>query len=153
MARIPVLSPLVPKGDGRTVKPEPKRADPFYQSAGHEAFRRSSMSSRSSFRRMKVTGATSAIGRCFFRISAGRSIRNTWQTTIGTMARSTRKPSGSRNTSTIEIGTGLKTDAWAGAEFWADAEDETITLDHLLDVCRDEPTADTKLRPQVWEYS
>jgi phage terminase large subunit-like protein len=53
----------------------------------------------------------------------------------------------------IEIGTGLKTDAWAGAEFWADAEDETITLDHLLDVCRDEPTADTKMRPQVREYS
>jgi phage terminase large subunit-like protein len=53
----------------------------------------------------------------------------------------------------IEIGTGLKTDAWAGAEFWADAEDETITLDHLLEVCRDEPTADTKMRPQVREYS
>ena len=35
----------------------------------------------------------------------------------------------------IEIGTGLKTDAWAGAEFWADAEDETITLDRILEVC------------------
>jgi hypothetical protein len=39
MGRIKMLAPLVPKGDGRTVKPEPKRADPFYQSAGHEAFR------------------------------------------------------------------------------------------------------------------
>jgi len=35
----------------------------------------------------------------------------------------------------IEIGVGQKTDAWAGAEFWADAEDETVTLDHILDVC------------------
>ena len=39
MARIKVPAPLVPKGDGRTVKPEPKQADPFYHSAGHEAFR------------------------------------------------------------------------------------------------------------------
>ena len=35
----------------------------------------------------------------------------------------------------IEIGTGLKTDAWAGAEFWADAEDATITLEHIFEVC------------------
>jgi phage terminase large subunit-like protein len=34
----------------------------------------------------------------------------------------------------IEIGVGQKTDAWAGAEFWADAEDEAITLDHILAV-------------------
>ena len=39
MPRIPVLDSLVPKGDGRTVRPEPKRADPFYQSVGHEQFR------------------------------------------------------------------------------------------------------------------
>jgi len=35
----------------------------------------------------------------------------------------------------IEIGTGLKTDAWAGAEFWADAEDEALTLERLLEIC------------------
>ncbi|WP_257164673.1 terminase large subunit domain-containing protein [Bradyrhizobium sp. SRS-191] len=35
----------------------------------------------------------------------------------------------------IEIGTGLKTDAWAGAEFWAGSEDEAITFEWLLDVC------------------
>ncbi len=34
----------------------------------------------------------------------------------------------------IEIGVGQKTDAWAGAEFWADAEDDAITLDHILEV-------------------
>jgi 5-methylcytosine-specific restriction enzyme A len=39
MPRIPVLSSLVPKGDGRTVKPEPKSADPFYHSEGHGQFR------------------------------------------------------------------------------------------------------------------
>ena len=35
----------------------------------------------------------------------------------------------------IESGVGQKTDAWAGAEFWADAEDAAITLDHILEVC------------------
>jgi hypothetical protein len=44
MARIPVLAPLVPKGDGRSIRLEPKRADPFYQSAGHEAFRHAVLS-------------------------------------------------------------------------------------------------------------
>jgi hypothetical protein len=44
MARIKMLAPPVPKGDGRTVKPEPKRADPFYQSVGHEAFRHAVLS-------------------------------------------------------------------------------------------------------------
>jgi 5-methylcytosine-specific restriction enzyme A len=39
MPHIPLLGSLVPKGDGRTVGPEPKRADPFYYSAGHEQFR------------------------------------------------------------------------------------------------------------------
>jgi hypothetical protein len=38
------LAPLVPKSDGRTVKPEPKQADPFYHSAGHEAFRHAVLS-------------------------------------------------------------------------------------------------------------
>lgn len=33
----------------------------------------------------------------------------------------------------IEIGIGLKTDAWAGAEFWAQAEDETLTLETILE--------------------
>ena len=35
----------------------------------------------------------------------------------------------------IEIGTGLKTDAWAGAEFWAEAEDEMLTLARIFEVC------------------
>ncbi|MGJ4888932.1 terminase large subunit [Bradyrhizobium sp. HKCCYLRH3099] len=35
----------------------------------------------------------------------------------------------------IEIGIGLKTDAWAGAEFWAGSEDEAITFEYLLEVC------------------
>ena len=35
----------------------------------------------------------------------------------------------------IEIGIGLKTDAWPGAEFWAQAEDEELTLDELLKRC------------------
>ena len=39
MSRIPVLSSLVPKGDGRTVKPESKCADPFYHSSEHKQFR------------------------------------------------------------------------------------------------------------------
>ena len=49
MARIKVLAPLVPSGDGRTVKPELKQADPFYHSAGHEAFRNAVLS-RAGFR-------------------------------------------------------------------------------------------------------
>ncbi|WP_316234646.1 HNH endonuclease signature motif containing protein [Bradyrhizobium sp. SZCCHNR1020] len=39
MSRIPILSPLVPKSDGRSVQTEPKRVDPFYQSDGHKRFR------------------------------------------------------------------------------------------------------------------
>jgi 5-methylcytosine-specific restriction enzyme A len=39
MARISMLGPMVPKSDGRTVRVEPKRADPFYQSEGHRQFR------------------------------------------------------------------------------------------------------------------
>ncbi|WP_158669963.1 terminase large subunit domain-containing protein [Bradyrhizobium guangdongense] len=35
----------------------------------------------------------------------------------------------------IEIGVGHKNDGWAGAEFWAQGEDEKITLDHILDSC------------------
>jgi phage terminase large subunit-like protein len=34
----------------------------------------------------------------------------------------------------IEIGVGQKTDAWAGAEFWAEAEDDAVTLEHILAV-------------------
>lgn len=33
----------------------------------------------------------------------------------------------------IEIGIGLKTDAWPGAEFWAEAEDPDLTLDALIE--------------------
>ena len=40
MPHTPLLGSLVPKGDGRTVGPEPKRPDPFYHSAGHEQFRK-----------------------------------------------------------------------------------------------------------------
>jgi phage terminase large subunit-like protein len=32
----------------------------------------------------------------------------------------------------IEIGVGLKTDGWAGAEFWEEAEDSTLTLEEVL---------------------
>lgn len=39
MARIPYLAALVPKGDGRTVKPEPKRADPILHTDAHKQFR------------------------------------------------------------------------------------------------------------------
>jgi phage terminase large subunit-like protein len=35
----------------------------------------------------------------------------------------------------IEIGIGLKTDGWPGAEFWLEAQDETITLDALIERC------------------
>lgn len=35
----------------------------------------------------------------------------------------------------IEIGVGIKTDAWPGAEFWEVAEDEAITLDAILARC------------------
>src|SRR5579872_6301364 len=35
----------------------------------------------------------------------------------------------------IEIGIGLKTDAWPGAEFWAQAEDDELTLESILDRC------------------
>src|SRR5437764_5871978 len=33
----------------------------------------------------------------------------------------------------IEIGIGLKTDAWAGAEYGAEREDATLTLDTLIE--------------------
>ena len=32
----------------------------------------------------------------------------------------------------IEMGLGMKTDGWPGAEFWAAAVDETLTLDTLI---------------------
>lgn len=35
----------------------------------------------------------------------------------------------------IEMGIGMKTDGWSGVEFWAQAEDETITLDTLIERC------------------
>jgi phage terminase large subunit-like protein len=35
----------------------------------------------------------------------------------------------------IEIGVGLRTDAWAGAEFWDLRADDSITLEALLDRC------------------
>lgn len=35
----------------------------------------------------------------------------------------------------IEMGVGMKTDGWPGAEFWAEAEDDTITLETLLERC------------------
>ena len=44
MAQIKVLAPLVPSGDHGTIKQERKRADPFYHSAGHEAFRHAVLS-------------------------------------------------------------------------------------------------------------
>ena len=35
----------------------------------------------------------------------------------------------------IEIGLGMKTDAWPGVEFWPGAEDETITVDAIIERC------------------
>src|SRR5690606_18116844 len=35
----------------------------------------------------------------------------------------------------VEIGIGLRTDRWAGADFWKKAEDSDITFEHLLEVC------------------
>ena len=35
----------------------------------------------------------------------------------------------------IEIGIGLKADRWAGAEFWLEAEDQTLTRDELIERC------------------
>jgi phage terminase large subunit-like protein len=35
----------------------------------------------------------------------------------------------------IEIGIGLKTDRWPGAEFWLESEDPTLALDALLERC------------------
>ena len=35
----------------------------------------------------------------------------------------------------IEIGIGLKTDRWTGAEHWLEAEDPTLTLDALIERC------------------
>lgn len=35
----------------------------------------------------------------------------------------------------IEVGIGLLTDGWPGAAFWADAEDESITIDAMLARC------------------
>lgn len=35
----------------------------------------------------------------------------------------------------IEMGVGMKTDGWPGVEFWAAAEDDTITLDTIIDRC------------------
>ena len=39
MARIKILGPLVPKSDGRTVRPLPKTVDPHYLSDEHKAWR------------------------------------------------------------------------------------------------------------------
>jgi phage terminase large subunit-like protein len=35
----------------------------------------------------------------------------------------------------VEIGIGLMTDGWPGAEFWLEAQDDTITLDTLIERC------------------
>jgi phage terminase large subunit-like protein len=35
----------------------------------------------------------------------------------------------------IEMGVGMSTDGWAGAAYWAQGEDEQITLDYILDNC------------------
>lgn len=39
MARIKMLQPAVPRSDGRTIRPEPKRVDPFYMTPEHKLFR------------------------------------------------------------------------------------------------------------------
>lgn len=45
VAKIRTLAPLVPRGDGRTVKVEPKRADPFYQTVEYQRWRELVLSS------------------------------------------------------------------------------------------------------------
>lgn len=35
----------------------------------------------------------------------------------------------------IEMGVGMSIDGWAGAEYWVQGEDETVTLDSVLDRC------------------
>lgn len=35
----------------------------------------------------------------------------------------------------IEMGVGMKTDGWPGAEFWAEAEDQTIAIKTLIERC------------------
>ena len=35
----------------------------------------------------------------------------------------------------VEIGMALHVDRWIGADFWPDAGEATVTLDHILDVC------------------
>lgn len=35
----------------------------------------------------------------------------------------------------IEMGVGMKTDGWPGAEFWAEAEDDSITIETLIERC------------------
>lgn len=35
----------------------------------------------------------------------------------------------------IEMGVGMKTDGWPGSEFWAETEDETITIESLIERC------------------
>ncbi len=35
----------------------------------------------------------------------------------------------------IEMGVGMATDGWAGAQFWAQGEDETITIESILERC------------------
>lgn len=35
----------------------------------------------------------------------------------------------------IEMGVGMRTDGWPGADYWAEAEDDTITIESLLERC------------------
>lgn len=35
----------------------------------------------------------------------------------------------------VEIGLSLRSDRWAGADFWESASDKTITIDRLIDIC------------------
>lgn len=35
----------------------------------------------------------------------------------------------------VEVGVGLRTDAWKGAKYWERATDETLTLDEMFDLC------------------
>lgn len=35
----------------------------------------------------------------------------------------------------VEVGLALHVDRWIGADFWPDAGDQIVTLDHILDVC------------------
>jgi hypothetical protein len=143
MARIPVLSPLVPKGDGRTVKPEPKRADPFCVSPVLYEFPLQLQKDESYWRDQRNWPLLLPnLGRSIDPQRLADDYRNNGK--VNKEAIWVSQHLNNRDRHRAEDGCLGGRGILGG---------QTIALDHLLEVCRDEPTADTKLRPQVWEYS